>query len=130
MHAQKSSGLGIIPSGFLKCFEDELSFGFFDRLMIFRDLHTGHGLLFQQGFGEIFGLNQLRRAEYDGPFDDLPPFLWVLWRFRWNALRGERTLEARATYADGTTQSEERRFPYSGGSIAYIPITVIPVPPH
>lgn len=66
---------------------------------------------------------------FNTPFDDLPPFVWVLWIFEWSALRGERTLEARATYTDGSTQFEGRRFPYSGGSIASIPITVIPVPP-
>jgi DMSO/TMAO reductase YedYZ molybdopterin-dependent catalytic subunit len=66
---------------------------------------------------------------FNTPFDDLPPFVWVLWVFEWNAVRGERTLEARATYTDGETQFEGRRFPYSGGSIASIPITVIPVPP-
>jgi len=66
---------------------------------------------------------------WNTPFDDLPPFVWVLWTFDWNAVVGDRTLEARATYTDGTTQFEGRRFPYSGGSIAAIPITVIPVPP-
>jgi DMSO/TMAO reductase YedYZ molybdopterin-dependent catalytic subunit len=66
---------------------------------------------------------------FNTPFDDLPPFVWVLWVFQWNAVRGDRSLEARATYTDGETQFEGRRFPYSGGSIARIPITVIPVPP-
>ena len=67
---------------------------------------------------------------FNTPFDDLPPFVWVLWVFDWNAVAGDRTLEARATYTDGETQIEGRRFPYSGGSIASIPITVIPVPPR
>lgn len=66
---------------------------------------------------------------FNKPFDDVPPFVWVLWAFDWNAMPGERLLEARATYEDGETQVEERRFPYSGGSIAAIPITVIPTPP-
>ena len=35
--------------------------------MIFGDLHTGHGLLFQQGFRKIFGLNQLGRPEHNSP---------------------------------------------------------------
>ncbi len=56
--------------------------------------------------------------------DDLPSFVWVLWTFEWNAVRGDHTLESRATYTDGTTQFEGHRFPYSGGSIARIPITV------
>jgi DMSO/TMAO reductase YedYZ molybdopterin-dependent catalytic subunit len=73
---------------------------------------------------------QLAEIAFNTPFDDLPPFVWVLWIFEWNAVRGERTLEARATYTDGETQFEGHRFPYSGGSIASIPITVIPVPPR
>ena len=67
---------------------------------------------------------------FNTPFDDMPPFVWVLWTFDWNAVQGDRTLDSRATYTDGTTQFEERRFPYSGGSIASIPLTVIPVPPR
>ncbi len=67
---------------------------------------------------------------FNTPFDDLPPFVWVLWTFDWNAVPGDHTLEARATYTDGTTQFEGRRFPFSGGSIPSIPITVIPVPPR
>jgi DMSO/TMAO reductase YedYZ molybdopterin-dependent catalytic subunit len=67
---------------------------------------------------------------FNTPFDDLPPFVWVLWTFDWSAVRGDHTLESRATYTDETTQFPERRFPYSGGSIASIPITVIPVPPR
>jgi DMSO/TMAO reductase YedYZ molybdopterin-dependent catalytic subunit len=73
---------------------------------------------------------QLADMVFNTPFDDLPPFVWVLWSFDWNAVVGDRTLESRATYTDGTTQFPERRFPYSGGSIASIPITVIPVPPR
>jgi DMSO/TMAO reductase YedYZ molybdopterin-dependent catalytic subunit len=75
------------------------------------------------------GAWQPAEIAFNKPFDDLPPFVWVLWIFEWHAVRGERTLEARATYTDGETQPEGRRFPYSGGSIASIPITVIPVPP-
>lgn len=67
--------------------------------------------------------------EFNTPFDDTPPWVWVLWSFEWNATRGDHTLEARATYDDGGTQQRERKFPYSGGSIPLIPITVIPVPP-
>lgn len=76
------------------------------------------------------GAWQPAQIVFNTPFDDLPPFVWVLWVFQWNAVQGDRTLEARATYTDGTTQFEGRRFPYSGGSIARIPITVIPVPPR
>jgi hypothetical protein len=57
--------------------------------------------------------------------DDLPPFLWVLWRFKWNATVGKHKLESRATYTDGTTQFEGRRFPYSGGSVAALYVTVV-----
>lgn len=64
------------------------------------------------------------------PADDMPSWVWVLWTFDWAAVRGDRTLSARATYDDGTTQIEGRQFPYSGGSIATIPLTVIPVPPR
>lgn len=65
---------------------------------------------------------------FNQPFDDTPPWVWILWSFDWNAEPGERLLETRATYADGETQFEGRRFPYSGGSVAAIPITVIPDP--
>jgi len=72
---------------------------------------------------------QPAKIVFNTPFDDLPPFVWVLWVFNWQAVRGEHSLEARATYADGSTQYEGRGFPYSGGAIPNIPITVIPVPP-
>ena len=50
MDAEKPGGLRIVSAGFSKCFEDELLFHVFDGLMIFGDLHTGYGLLFQQVF--------------------------------------------------------------------------------
>ncbi len=68
---------------------------------------------------------QPAKIAFNTPFDDLPPYVWVLWVFHWNAVPGARTLEARATYTDGGTQPERRTFPYSGGSIAFIPIDVI-----
>jgi DMSO/TMAO reductase YedYZ molybdopterin-dependent catalytic subunit len=70
-----------------------------------------------------------QRAEivFNKPFDDMPPWVWVVWVFHWNAEPGERTLEARATYTDGVTQFEGHRFPYSGGTIPRIPVTVGPV---
>jgi DMSO/TMAO reductase YedYZ molybdopterin-dependent catalytic subunit len=69
-----------------------------------------------------------QRAEivFNKPFDDMPPFVWVVWVLQWNAPPGEHTLEARATYEDGTTQFEGHRFPYSGGTIPRIPVTVLP----
>jgi DMSO/TMAO reductase YedYZ molybdopterin-dependent catalytic subunit len=67
---------------------------------------------------------QATTIAFNQPFDDLPPFLWVLWVFEWDAPLGDHTLESRATYTDGTTQFEGHRFPYSGGSIPSIPITV------
>ncbi len=62
---------------------------------------------------------------FNKPFDDLPPFLWVLWVFEWDAPLGDHDLESRATYTDGTTQFEGHRFPYSGGAIASIPLSVV-----
>ena len=66
---------------------------------------------------------------FNTPFDDLPPFVWVLWIFDWNAVLGDRTLEARATYTDGTNAVRRSSLSVSGGTIPIIPITVIPVPP-
>ena len=73
---------------------------------------------------------QPAKIAFNTPFDDVPAWVWVVWLFEWDAVPGEHTLEARATYADGNTQPEGRVFPYSGGSIPIIPITVIPGPPR
>jgi DMSO/TMAO reductase YedYZ molybdopterin-dependent catalytic subunit len=70
---------------------------------------------------------QRAKIAFNTPFDDLPPFVWVVWVFEWHAQPGEHTLEARAFYTDGTTQFEGHRFPYSGGTIPFIPVTVGPV---
>ena len=69
---------------------------------------------------------QPARIAFNTPFDDLPPYVWVLWIFEWDAPLGDHTLEARATYTDGETQFEGHRFPYSGGTIPIIPLTVVP----
>lgn len=61
---------------------------------------------------------------WNTPDDELPGFLWCLWRLRWEATGGVHTLSTRATYADGQTQFTGRDFPYSGGSIGSITITV------
>lgn len=55
---------------------------------------------------------------WNTPDDDLPPRVWVLWRYIWEAAReGAHSLSVRATYADGDTQFHGRDFPYSGGSV-------------
>jgi DMSO/TMAO reductase YedYZ molybdopterin-dependent catalytic subunit len=69
---------------------------------------------------------QPARIAYNRPFDDLPPYLWTLWAFFWDAPLGRHDIESRATYTDGTTQLEGHRFPYSGGSIPRIVVTVLP----
>jgi DMSO/TMAO reductase YedYZ molybdopterin-dependent catalytic subunit len=56
--------------------------------------------------------------------DDKPSYLWVLWRFDWDAPAGTHTLRCRATHTDGATQFEGMRFPYSGGSICEIEVLV------
>jgi DMSO/TMAO reductase YedYZ molybdopterin-dependent catalytic subunit len=61
---------------------------------------------------------------YNGEDDDKPGYLWVLWRFDWWATRGLHEVKCRATYADGATQYEGQRFPYSGGSITKIEVLV------
>lgn len=62
---------------------------------------------------------------YNQPFDDVPPFVWALWRYRWDASVGAHSIESRATYTDGETQFEGHRFPYSGGSVPRIAVTVV-----
>jgi DMSO/TMAO reductase YedYZ molybdopterin-dependent catalytic subunit len=57
--------------------------------------------------------------------EELPPYLWCLWRYIWKATPGSHILATRATYADGETQISGREFPYSGGSIAEINIDVV-----
>jgi DMSO/TMAO reductase YedYZ molybdopterin-dependent catalytic subunit len=57
--------------------------------------------------------------------DDLPPYLWCLWRFPWNAAPGRRTLTSRASYQDGETQPEGRPFPYAGGALASLSLDVV-----
>jgi len=56
--------------------------------------------------------------------DELPGFVWCLWRMRWEAPVGVQTLAVRATYSDGQTQFTGRDFPYSGGSIVSITVDV------
>jgi DMSO/TMAO reductase YedYZ molybdopterin-dependent catalytic subunit len=59
---------------------------------------------------------------FNSEHDDKPGYLWVLWRFEWVAATGLHKLRCRATYADGATQYEGQRFPYSGGSITEIQV--------
>ena len=61
---------------------------------------------------------------YNAGGDALPTFLWCLWRFEWDATPGVHTLSVRARYQDGETQEEARDFPYSGGSIASLRVTI------
>lgn len=49
--------------------------------------------------------------------DEWPTYLWVLWRFEWEAAPGEYNIAVRATYDDGEQQSFVKSFPYSGGTI-------------
>lgn len=66
------------------------------------------------------GTWEAARIVYNSEDDDKPGYLWVLWSFDWDASPGEHRLRCRATYADGTTQYDGQRFPYSGGSISEI----------
>ena len=61
---------------------------------------------------------------YNDGQDDMPSYLWALWRFMWDATVGTHTLSCRATYEDGQTQLAGRKFPYSGGSISNIELRV------
>ncbi len=86
-------------------------------------------------FGDGRTITRVEVSVDDGPWlpaeivyntedDDKPGYLWVLWRFVWPAKRGLHELRCRATYADGATQYEGQRFPYSGGSITRIEVLV------
>ena len=59
-----------------------------------------------------------------GSGEGAQPYLWSLWRFDWEAEPGVHTLTSRATYADGETQVQGREFPYSGGSLYTMTVTV------
>ena len=61
---------------------------------------------------------------YNDTSDALPPYLWALWRFNWEASPGRHALTCRATYADGETQIDGREFPYSGGSLYTMKVRV------
>jgi hypothetical protein len=63
---------------------------------------------------------------YNEISDELPSYLWALWRFEWNAPPGRHRLACRATHVDGAAQFDGQRFPYSGGSIASIVLTIEP----
>jgi DMSO/TMAO reductase YedYZ molybdopterin-dependent catalytic subunit len=69
-----------------------------------------------------------RRAElvWNLRDDELPRYLWLLWRFRWDAPPGDHTLRVRATYDDGETQIAGMKFPYSAGSIAEMTLSIRP----
>jgi DMSO/TMAO reductase YedYZ molybdopterin-dependent catalytic subunit len=56
--------------------------------------------------------------------DDEPPYVWALWRFAWDAMPGAHQLTSRATYTDGETQIDGRSFPYSGGSLHTMTLTI------
>jgi DMSO/TMAO reductase YedYZ molybdopterin-dependent catalytic subunit len=62
--------------------------------------------------------------EWNDTDDELPPSVWALWRFLWDAELGSHELSVRATYEDGDTQRAGRRFPYSGGSLTSILVEV------
>ncbi len=57
--------------------------------------------------------------------DDRGPFLWSLWRHRWTPTRvGEHILRVRAFAADGTPQADRSGFPYDGGAVHSLRVTV------
>lgn len=98
-------------------------------------LDAGHQELLGFAFGDGRTITEVHVSVDGGPWqpaevvynterDDKPGYLWVLWRFPWWATRGLHTLRCRATYADGATQYEGQRFPYSGGSITEIEVLV------
>ena len=100
--------------------------------------HVGVGLneVIGYAFGDGRPITEVHVSVDGGPWepaeivfntleqDTLPPYLWVLWRYMWDAAPGRRTLTTRATYKDGETQKEGRTFPYSGGSIASVELEV------
>jgi DMSO/TMAO reductase YedYZ molybdopterin-dependent catalytic subunit len=61
---------------------------------------------------------------YNDRSDALPAYLWTLWRFRWDPSPGVHRLRCRAYYPGGETQLDGMRFPYSGGSIASLALSV------
>jgi DMSO/TMAO reductase YedYZ molybdopterin-dependent catalytic subunit len=86
-------------------------------------------------FGDGRRIRMVEVREDDGPFhpaeivfnepgDDLPPYLWSLFRFSYRAAPGRHVLTSRATYEDGHTQLPGRAFPYSGGSLASITLDI------
>lgn len=98
-------------------------------------LSVGHNELLGFAFGDGRTITRVdvnidgqgwKEAEivYNVEDDDKPGYLWVLWRLPWWASKGLHELKCRAHYADGTTQYEGQRFPYSGGSITTIEVLV------
>ena len=77
MNAQQPGALRIISAGFLKCFKDQLPLCFLNGLVILRDLHPRHGLLFEQGFRKVLRLNQFRRPQNHGAFNGVFKFPYV-----------------------------------------------------
>jgi DMSO/TMAO reductase YedYZ molybdopterin-dependent catalytic subunit len=84
--------------------------------------------IFGYAFGDGRRIARVEVSVDDGPYqpteivwnkadDELPDYLWALWRFNWDAPVGKHMLKCRAFYPDGSTQFEGQRFPYSGGSI-------------
>lgn len=99
-------------------------------------LDAGEQEVIGYAFGDGRPIAEVHVRVDDGPWEpadivwnrmddaDLPPYLWCLWRYMWEASPGDHTLSTRATYADGETQVEGRAFPYSGGSIAQVRVGV------
>ena len=68
---------------------------------------------------------QTAEMVWGGSVDDaMPTFLWCLWRLPWQATRGAHVLSVRARYRDGELQTDDREFPYSGGSIVHMRLLV------
>jgi len=73
-----------------------------------------------------FGQGQPAQADivWNTPEDDLPPRVWAIWRYLWEATPGQWAITVRARYADGQTQRSGRNFPYSGGSLTTIGVNI------
>jgi len=100
--------------------------------------HVGVGVneVIGYAFGDGRPITEVHVRVDDGPWEpaeivfntieqeQLPPYLWVLWRYMWDARPGRHKLTTRATYQDGETQQDGRVFPYSGGSLASVELEV------
>ena len=103
------------------------------------ELIAGPGEILGYTFGDGRSIAKVDVRVDDGPWepaeivyntlsDEKPSYLWSLWRFEWDATPGKHRLSSRATYEDGESQNPGRTFPYSGGSIYTMRVTVTEAP--